>query len=96
MKLGGGRIFSPAYADNLVLLTEKEGETKSMVERLEHYLGTKGLELNVGKTKVFRFRKGGGRQKSFKLRWRGKGIEEVKEYDYLGYRMQTNGDWRGI
>jgi len=33
---------------------------KSMVERLEGYLEAKGLELNIKKTKIMRFRKGGG------------------------------------
>ena len=34
---------------------------KSMLERLERYLDRKGLELNVGKTEMLRFREGGGR-----------------------------------
>jgi len=37
------------HADDVVLMAKEEGE--SMLER---YLDRKGLELNVGKTKVFR------------------------------------------
>lgn len=34
-----------------------------MIGRLEKYLDRKRLELNAGKTKVMRFRRGGGRLK---------------------------------
>lgn len=33
----------------------------SMIERLEKYLDEKRLELNRSKTKILKFRKGGGR-----------------------------------
>lgn len=79
------------YADDIVLLTEDEGSIKSMLGRFEEYLDRKDLELNAGKTKVMRFRKGGGRMSRTKWWWKGKEIEEVKEYKYLGYRFQRNG-----
>lgn len=62
-----------------------------MMARLEEYLREKRLELNVGKTKVMRFRKGGGRRDKRIWRWRGKVVEEVKEFRYLGYVLQRNG-----
>lgn len=40
---------------------ENEEETRSMIERLERYLERKGLKLNTEKTKIMRFKKGGGR-----------------------------------
>ena len=91
VRLGGERIYTLAYADDLVLLAENEEEMRSMIERLEGYLGRKNLVLNTEKTKVMRFRKGGGRVKKRDWRWRGKKIEEVKEFKYLGYTMQRNG-----
>lgn len=42
--------------DDIVLLAEEEDEMRSMMGRLEGYLGRKGLELNTGKTKIMRFR----------------------------------------
>ncbi|EZA49461.1 hypothetical protein X777_11959 [Ooceraea biroi] len=56
-----------------------------MIARLERYIDKKGMEVNIGKTKVMRFRKGGGRERKMKWRWKGKELEEVKEYKYLGY-----------
>lgn len=95
VKLGGGRIYTLSYADDMVLLAEDEGGMKSMVERLERYLDRKGLELNVEKTKIVRFRKGGGRLGKVSWRWKGKKIEEVGEYRYLGYKLQRNGSQEG-
>ncbi|XP_011881792.1 PREDICTED: golgin subfamily A member 6-like protein 1 [Vollenhovia emeryi] len=62
-----------------------------MIKRLGRYLKDKRLELNVGKTKIIRFRKGGGKNKEAEWRWNKEKIEEVKEFKYLGYTMQKNG-----
>jgi len=91
LKLGEGRIWSLAYADDMVLVAENEEEMRSMIVRLEHYIDRKGLEVNTEKTKILRFRKGGGRWKEYKWRWKGKMIGEVKEFKYLGYVFQRNG-----
>lgn len=77
-------MFSLAYADDVVLLAEEKEEMRSMIGRFEEYLERKGLELNAGKTKM-RFRKEKGRMEKRVWRWKGKRIEEVKEFKYLGY-----------
>lgn len=64
---------------------------RSMMERLEGYLERKKLELNAGKTKIVRFRKGGGRMAKKTWKWKGKMIEEVKKFKYLRYVLQRNG-----
>lgn len=51
----------------------------------------KNLELNAEKTKLMRFRKGAEREGKREWRWKGKRIEEVKKYKYLGCVMQKNG-----
>jgi len=91
VKLGEERIYSLAYADDMVLLAEEEGGMRSLIERLENYLKGKGLELNVEKTKIVRFKRGGGRLNKVNWSWGGSRIEEVREYKYLGYKMQRNG-----
>lgn len=50
-----GRMYILAYADNMVLIAEKE-EIKSIIDRLERYLEKKRLELNTEKSKIIRFR----------------------------------------
>ncbi|XP_067212233.1 golgin subfamily A member 6-like protein 6 [Linepithema humile] len=91
VKLRGRKVYSLAYADDMVLIAEEEEEMKGMMEKLERYLDRKNLELNTEKTKIMRFRKGGGRWKKKVWRWKGKTIEEVKEFRYLGYIIQRNG-----
>lgn len=91
IKLGGRKVLCLAYADDVVLLADKEEELRSILDRLEGYLDRKRLELNVRKTKIMRFRKGGRRLKKKCWRWKGKEIKKVKEFCYLGYTLQRNG-----
>ncbi|KAL6421353.1 hypothetical protein ACFW04_014690 [Cataglyphis niger] len=87
----GMKIYTLAYADDVVLIAKEEEGMRSMIGKLEGYLEKKRLELNVGKSKILRFRKGGGRDRKVSWRWKGKMIEEVKEFSYLDYVMQRNG-----
>lgn len=79
IKLGEGRVYSLAYADDMMLLAEGENEMRSMMEWLERYLVSKNLELDTEKSKIMRFRKGGERMGKREWRWEGRVIEEVKE-----------------
>lgn len=47
VKLGEEKVYSLAYADNIVLLEEEKNEMRSVIRRLEEYLEQKGLEMNV-------------------------------------------------
>lgn len=47
VKLGEEKVYSLAYADNMVLLEEEKNEMRSIIRRLEEYLEQKGLEMNV-------------------------------------------------
>lgn len=53
-----------AYADDVVVMTEKKEEMQSMIERFREYLEEKKLELNADKTKIMTFRKGGRKRDS--------------------------------
>ncbi|KAL6418655.1 hypothetical protein ACFW04_011931 [Cataglyphis niger] len=68
VRLGGIKVYTLAYADDVVLIAEEEEGMRSTIGKLEGYLEKKGLELNVGKSKILRFRKGGGRDR--KVSWR--------------------------
>ena len=94
MKIGGERVCTLAYADDLVVIAEEQDQMRSMIMRLEEYLDEKNLVLNARKSKLMRFRRGGGRESKKSWWWKGRKIEEVKEYNYLGYIMQKTGDKR--
>ena len=66
-----------------------------MLRRLERYMEKKKLEVNVGKTKIIRFQKGGKRRKATNWWWKEERIEEVKEVKYLGYVFKRNGGQEG-
>lgn len=68
-----------------MLIAEKENEMRSIINRLKGYLEKKWLELNAEKSKMMRFSKEGGRLSKRNWRWKGKKIEEVKEFAYLEY-----------
>jgi len=86
VKIRGETIYTLAYADDVVLLAEEEDGMRCMMRNFEKYIKEKGFELNVDKSKVVRFRKGGGRGKKVEWWWREKRIEEVKEFKYLFFR----------
>ena len=90
MKIREKRVCSFAYADDEVVLAEREEGVEGMMRRLERYFEEKKLQLNVEKTKMMRFRKGGGRYKEVEWRCRRKSIMEVKEFKYLGYVFKRN------
>jgi hypothetical protein len=85
-----GKLYTLAYADDMALLAENPNDMRKMNRVLEGYLDRKKLELNVGKTKVLRFRKG-GRLSQESWTWKEESLEEVKTFKYLGYTFTSNG-----
>lgn len=79
------------YADDLVILAKEEEEMRWLLKRFETYCDEKGLEVNTEKTKIIRFRRGGGRRSKLKWWWKGKELEEVKEVTDLGYKFKRSG-----
>jgi hypothetical protein len=83
--VGKEKVWSLAYADDLVVLAREEKGMKEMLGNMEKYMRRKKLTVNVEKSKMMVFRKGGGRRKINEWRWEKDKIEEVKEFKYLGY-----------
>lgn len=53
IKLGEGKVYTLAYADDIVLIAEGEDEMRNrLIGRLKEYLEKKKLELNADKTNV--------------------------------------------
>ena len=92
LSVGKDKIYTLAYADNIVAVAKGEEGIAGLITGLEKYLKGKKLRLNVDKTKIIRFRKKGGIKREWIGRWKGVKIEEVKEFKYLGYIIRANGD----
>lgn len=66
-----------------------------MMEAFKSFCKDRELILNTEKTKLLIFNKK-GRDKKEKWKWRGKEIEEVKCFKYLGFVFNRNGDYAEI
>lgn len=76
-----------AYADDLVLLADSPGEMKRILLALYEYCHIKKLEVNIDKTKIVIFKKGGRsskRKNGIVFKYGNSEIEIVKSYNYLG------------
>ena len=91
MVIGRRKIWTLAYADDIILMATKESDMKGLLKRMEMYLARKNLQLNVEKSKVVTFRKGGGKKTVVEWKWRRESIGEVNEFKYLGYKLTRNG-----
>lgn len=72
--MGGERIWSLAYADDLIIMAKSEEGMKEMLKRMEKYLKRKKLYLNIEKSKMVCFRSGGGRKRRTEWKWEGQNI----------------------
>lgn len=59
VRLGERKVYTLAYADDIAVLAEDEEGMKRVMSKLERYLDEIGMEVNTGKTKIMRCRKGG-------------------------------------
>ena len=82
--LGRKKIYTLSYADDVILLANNATRMKEMLRRIRRYIERKGLELNVKKSKMMEFRKG-GRRKIVEFYWGAEKIESVREFNYLDY-----------
>lgn len=85
--IGNVKIWSLAYADDIVLLAKSPEEMKEMMRRMKRYLEKRDLVLNTNKSKLMVFKKGRGTKKKEKWKWGDKEIEEKKSFKYLGYHF---------
>lgn len=81
-------IWTIVYSDDVVLLSNNEEVLKKMVKGFTKYLKLKGLELNIGKSKVMVFRKARGRRKTREFKWDDEKLEIVTKFCYLGHEIE--------
>ena len=87
--LENGRIYSLAYADDVVLVADEERRMNLMMRTFEEYTREKDLTANLSKTKVMCFRK---RKQKVEYAWRIAGEEgELVEFCYLGFWFEVGG-----
>src|SRR5690606_20186079 len=79
-------------ADDVVIWSKNLEETQRALNMLERWSASRGLSINVAKTKAMKFRRGGRLARADKLNLSSKPIEFVNEFAYLGVRLQYTGN----
>lgn len=86
---GLDEIYSLLFADDIVLLASSPNGLQNQIKNLELASKSLGLTVNLDKTKVMIFRKGGFISAKEKWLFDGKVLEVVNKYKYLGYTLTT-------
>jgi hypothetical protein len=82
-------VFLLLFADDIVLLSSTPAGLQNQITNLERASKSLGLTVNLDKTKVMVFRKGGHLAAGEKWHYEGKKIETVNSYNYLGFMLTT-------
>lgn len=82
--MGNVRIWSLAYADDMVMIARNRKALIDVIDTLRKFLKRRRLELNTYKTKVVVFHKS-RRERNEGWKWKRKSIEEVRTFEYLGF-----------
>lgn len=92
VRLVDDRIWTLAYADDMVLLAKNREALMDMMNTLKRFLKERELILSVEKTKVIVFN---GKRKGKKeiWKWGSENLEEVTSFKYLGFTFNNKGDY---
>ena len=88
--LGGGIVLDHLnvrllmYADDIVILADDINIMQNMITKLEEYCYIWNLKVNLEKSEIMIFRKGGRIARNENWRLNGENIKIVSDYKYLG------------
>jgi predicted GTPase len=74
------KVWSLAFADDMVIVAKSERQMKEMMRNLEKYVRKKNLEVNVEKTKMMVFNKRKRKNEESEWKWEESKIEGVNEF----------------
>ena len=87
---GHEEMFLLLFADDIVLLSSTPSGLQNQIDSLEKKVSqSMGVTVNLDKTKVMVFRKGGYLTAREKWFYSGNEIEVVNSYKYVGYTLTT-------
>lgn len=92
--VGEGRnldIQALGYADDFVILASTYSEMKKKIKVMEEYSFLNELELNIKKSKIMIFHRGGINYHKYKFYYKGSILETVKKFSYLGVNFSSSG-----
>ena len=86
IKISGRNINNLRYADDTILMEEREKELKSLLMKVKEESGKVGLKLNIQKTKIM----ASGPITSWQID--GETVETVADFVFLGSKVTADGD----
>lgn len=84
-------VLSLIYADDLVILAHSEIDVVKKLKILEKYTVANKLNVNLQKTKIMQFSKGGFRTPNFNFYFNNQLISITNKYTYLGVVFTSSG-----
>lgn len=84
-------IYLLLFADDAVIFSDSIQGLQASLNNLESYCDKWNLQVNVAKTKIVVFRKGGILGKYEKWTYKGEDIEIVNSFNYLGIVLSSGG-----
>jgi len=87
------KLFLLLYADDIVIFSETPVGLQKGLDLLYEYCCIWKLKININKTKILIFRKGGSLQRNLKFTINGETIEIVKSFTYLGIVFSQGGSF---
>lgn len=89
LNIGETNVRLLLYADDIVILADKPHVLQLMINRLERYCINWSMKVNLDKSKIMVFRKGGRLAEHEKWTFNGAYVEIVNSYCYLGVKLST-------
>lgn len=93
VKLGNSRVWSLAYADDVVLLAKNKEALEDMKYILKRFLNAREMILSADKSKLVIFNRVSSKKKE-KLKWDKEIIEEMECFKYLGFTFNKNSNYK--
>lgn len=87
---GWNDVLLLLYADDLIILGDSEIDLARKLRLLEQYTSLNKLTVNVNKTKIMCFSRGGFNKKTLRFIFNGEDIEVVNKFTYLGVTFASS------
>ena len=87
------KLFMLLYADDRAIFSNSAEELQSGLDVLSEYCARWKLKVNVSKTKILIFRKGGRIARDLVFIYDGKSLEIIKAFKYLGIVFTAGGSF---
>ena len=91
--IGMLKLYLLLYADDIVIFSNTSEDLQNGLDILSEYCSKWKLTVNIDKTKIMVFRKGGSLPRNMNFTYDGKNVEIISKFVYLGITFSTGGSF---